>query len=499
MSNKAVAPSGIVTNSYAYRNFQGIDTSRDDEALENPEQQPLLGLVNGYCDWRGQITRDCGATHIDGGNQKIRHIDFYSDDIRVWVWENEYSLSIKSTNGVTLDDVWPASASVASANFNRRVYLCSAGWPMLVFTGAQIAVASTRVLPGFAVSLSQRLAVAGDPRTPTRVDLSRVNAPTIFEGDEAAGTTDVTRGSAIDIANIIGSSETIRGLGVFENNRLAIFTDDRVLLYLIDPDLTEWRIDDRAQINVGCVSHNTIQRAAGDLFFCARDGVYSMRRNTENGVMVFSVPMSERITLLYRRLLRETPEDDWKKITSVFDHDERQYHVFFPRPGGTHARLTLTLSAAEPDNYKWSTGTFLGARCGAHLGGTVVFGTNGGIFALHDPEDETAEHYPDLVIRTPILWMGSIRDIKQSHSILLQADGEGELLVKACDETGKFVSSFTVQLTRSRDDFFPTLPLNRQHDRRFEHRFRGLQFEFTFSGRGLFRMVGFGVNVRQEK
>jgi hypothetical protein len=40
------------------------------------------------------------------------------------------------------------------------------------------------------------------------------------------------------------------------------------------------------------------------------------------------------------------------------------------------------------------------------------------------------------------------------------------------------------------------VPLNKQYERKFEHRYRGVKFRFTVKGSGLVRIVGFAVIVR---
>jgi hypothetical protein len=46
------------------------------------------------------------------------------------------------------------------------------------------------------------------------------------------------------------------------------------------------------------------------------------------------------------------------------------------------------------------------------------------------------------------------------------------------------------------DDKFPDVPLSRQYERKFEHRYRGVQFRFTTRGKGLLKIIGFAVTVR---
>ena len=108
------------------------------------------------------------------------------------------------------------------------------------------------------------------------------------------------------------------------------------------------------------------------------------------------------------------------------------------------------------------------------------------------------EFSPEMVVTTPILWQGSINDTKESYSFILQATGKGELQVEAFDERGRYLSAlqFLIQ-DGGADDKFPDVPLNRQYERKFEHRYRGVQFRFTTRGKGLLKIIGFAVTVRQ--
>ena len=86
-----------------------------------------------------------------------------------------------------------------------------------------------------------------------------------------------------------------------------------------------------------------------------------------------------------------------------------------------------------------------------------------------------------MVVTTPILWQGAINDIKESYSFILQATGKGESR-EAFDERGRYLSSMQFLIEDDgADDKFPDVPLSRQYERKFEHRYRGVQFRFTTS------------------
>ena len=69
--------------------------------------------------------------------------------------------------------------------------------------------------------------------------------------------------------------------------------------------------------------------------------------------------------------------------------------------------------------------------------------------------------------------------------------------VEAFDERGRYLSALQFLIEEDgADDKFPDVPLSRQYERRFEHRYRGVQFRFTTRGKGLLKIIGFAVTIR---
>jgi hypothetical protein len=496
--SSTLSPSGVKTKAFAYELFEGIDAHRDATALDTGRHQHLTRLENGYCDWRGVITRDPGAIKRGANNAVIDHIAFFGRDLVTWAQRDGGGITLNSDRGHVVEEVYPLTAAVTSTVFNHRVHFMARGHTMYNYDGFvwRQNESPSNPQPAFGVAIQRRLAVAGFIGRQTAIDFSRVDDPNVFPDDEQPNNPNVLKAARLDIRNVLGTADEIKGLGVFESNRLAIFTSDRTIIYTIEEDYTRWSIDDRANIRVGTISHNTIAQAGGDLLFCSRDGVHALRRSDNNGVTIFTLPLSHKIDLLYRRLLRsvENPE----AISAVYDQDKGQYHIFFPRPGGALAtRLTVSLTPNDQGEPKWSTGTFLNARCGAHLAGQLLYGTSGGIYEIQNIETHT-EVSPKMTIETPVLWQGALNDYKESHSIIIQASGKGVLTIEAFDERGRLLSSQVVEIQGDADDSFPDVPLNRQYERKFEHRYRGVQFRFTVEGSGVIRITGFAVLVRRS-
>tara|TARA_B100000749_G_scaffold113073_1_gene86362 strand:+ start:6753 stop:8246 length:1494 start_codon:yes stop_codon:yes gene_type:complete len=492
----AYAPSGVEVKVYPYEDFQGIDASRDKSALDTGQKQHLLQIENGFADWRGSIVRDAGAKQRTSGDRLIKHVTFYGRDRLVWCQQDGGGLTLKSDQDHEANEVYPRIQNVSSCMFNNQViFFCRDQVPYR-YDGQQFYSITPASVPkpAFGVAIQRRLAISGAPDKRTVIDISRVDEFSIFPQDEDVAATSVLKAADIDIANVIGTADEIKGLGAFENNRLAVFTNDQTLVYELHPDFTQWKIDDKANIKVGCISHNTIAAAGSDLMFCSRDGVHSLRRSDTNGVTIFSIPMSNKIDLTYRALVKQVLDPE--SISGFFDQDEGQYHVFFPLSDLLCERLTLTLNPMSGGESKWSSGTFLNAMNGVQLGGITALGTPGGVWERQRIEDIT-DFSPEMVVTTPILWQGAINDVKETYSFILQATGKGEVQVEAFDERGRYLSALQFLIEEDgADDKFPDVPLSRQYERRFEHRYRGVQFRFTTRGKGLLKIIGFAVTIR---
>lgn len=492
----AYAPSGVKVKVYPYEDFQGIDASRDKAALDTGQKQHMIEISNGFADWRGSIVRDAGAKQRTSGDRRIKHTTFYGRDRIVWCQVDGGGLTLKSDEDHIVEEVYPRINTVASCMFNNQVIFFSRDQTPYRYDGQRFFPIEPRSQPkaAFGVAIQRRLAVAGAPDKRTTIDITRVDEFNIFPADEDVSSTSVLKAADIDISNIIGTADEIKGLGAFENNRLAVFTNDQTLVYTLHPDYTQWSIDDKANIKVGCISHNTISNAGSDLMFCSRDGVHSLRRSDTNGITIFSIPMSNKIDLTYRALVKQVANPE--EMSAFFDQDEGQYHVFFPISELLCTRLTLTLNPMSGGESKWSTGTFLNAMNGVQLGGVTLLGTPGGVWERARIEDVT-DFSPEMVVTTPILWQGAINDVKESYSFILQATGRGELQVEAFDERGRYLSAMQFLIEEDgADDKFPDVPLSRQYERKFEHRYRGVQFRFTTRGKGLLKIIGFAVTVR---
>ena len=490
------SPKGINAKIFPYQHFQGIDSSRDPAAMDTGDNLHLVSVKNGFCDWRGVINRDPSAERREISEGVVSHVTFFGRNKTVFARRDEGGTSLCSDTNINVQDVYPRNAVITSTQFNLKTVVATAGYNMYAFDGyAWDAIDTVNApKPAYAVTTNRRLAVAGIPGRETQVLFSRVDNFNIWPEDESTTSTEVTKAVYIDLNNYIGTADQIKGLATFENFKFVVFTNDRAWVYSLDADYTRWTLDDKSHVEVGVVSHNAITRAGQDTIFAARNGIYSLRRSS-NGLQIINVPLSSKIDLLYRSLVKNCPNPE--EISAFYDVDNGQYNLYFPQTDYVTTRLTMTVSPVQDEPSKFSVGNFLNSRCGASLGGVTVLGTPGGLYTQRNIEDEL-ELAPEMVVVTPILWQGQMTEQKQSVSFILQATGKGTITVEAFDEEGRALSDMTFDIEPEvTDGTFSDVPLVAQYDRKFEHIYRGVQFRFKTNGVGLLKIIGFAVQVRK--
>ena len=530
MGDKTKSPLGIQEGVFFYHNFQGISTAQNPISLETGENQFLVELNNAYCDWQGQIVRDPPLRARHDGSKSAVHVQFYDTNDNknelAWVEEVKGHLILKAEvdgnviefKDISVDtgvsgDVQLAPFGregkfevVTSALFNRSVYFFGSDKETkpIIFDGKNFQEDNDSLSsfnPKFGVSVNRRFAIAGNPDNPTRVYLSQIDNDKFIEDDE--GTENVLRSGYIDIKNLLTTAEKITGLGSFEQDRLVIFTSDRAFIYRISANFEEWTLESNANIRIGCISHRTIANAGTDLLFCSRSGIHSIKRSEENGILVYSYSLSDTIDLLYRRLYDSVPDDKKEDISAVFDQDEAQYHIFFPK-GKESTRLTLSMNpeGGRPQP-KFSTGDTMKARCGAFLNGKLVYGTGGGLYdVLKVDSEEEGLVIPEIEIVTPALYHGDVINLKYSKAVIIQASGKAKLRLSALKEnldTGKLDSShsdtFFVEggkLGGGNNQYFS--PLSRRFERKMPLNYKSIRLRLTSeAGGGLLRITGIAV------
>lgn len=489
---------------WTYDNFQGLDSTRDATALDTGTGQHLIDLNNGYCDWRGQIVRDRPATRVNGRRLTV-HIAFYDTEKYVWAEQDAQGVHLLSSEGHELDEAYVVDSLISTTIFSRKVHFASRGGLMRYFDGSNFGINASPSMallrPSYLTTVNRRMCAAGIPGFETEVHISRVDDPNVFPNDEAAGDENALRAGIIDIANLTRTADSITGISEFEQDRLVMFTQDRAIVYVIDPDISQWALDRSVNIKVGCVSHNTIQNAGTDLLFCSRTGVHSIRRSTQNGIVISSLTLSDKVDLLYRQLFATV--QDPTQISAVYDQDRAQYHVHFPQRGGVYSkRLSLTLNPQVEDggNPTFSTSDFLNIRHGDALGGMFLCATSGGVYQMLDEEALTDDEIlaPDLSVMTPFLWHGDFHAPKTLHSLTIQASGNGVIEIDCIDVDGSILKSARVVIEEPLDDGERSgVALSRQYELPWQVTYVGAKYQIRVKeSTGLVRITGLAIKVR---
>ena len=506
MARLSYAPIAIKSSATTYYGFRGIDRSRDITAMETQKEQNFWALDNCYVDYRGQLIRDPKFFLHSGSNRfPVKALRFYNREGVCYAEEDANDTHLASDRGHRVDQAYQKGAIVSMTNFKGKVHIFSENTRMYRYDGFQFDTATTSITPSFGVPIQRRLAVAGFKDRPTTIEFSRVDNPDIFLEEEAI-TEEVTRASFIDISNLIGTADEITGLGTFEANRLAVFTKDQTLVYIIDPDFEQWQLDSRANLRIGCISHNSIVNAGSDLLFCSRRGIHSIMRSEQNGITIAEASLSDEVEPLYQELVKTTP--DPRMISAVYDQDTQTYHVFFPRPGGTQTkRLSMNFrSGYEMVNFQ--LGDTLLPRCGAFLGGRLMFGTADWVYEAtyrvitQDTGLSDLRRSP-MIAETPVLWLGDFLNSKRTHSMILQATGRGRFYVDALDDEDRLMTTLEVNLDRIEGDtHWGDAPLKSDYSFPFNHIFRGVRLRFRTEEKDVnadVTVISFAFLMHKEK
>lgn len=490
------------TNKFqTYSNFSGLNVMRPDITLETGEDQALVYLHNAHIDSYGQIRNDPPYSARDEITYPIRHLRFYSLEEACWVERRGNGLWFNSENGITSPEpIYLGDVQISSCLFNKRVQLFSPNQEVYIFDGFTIRRNQSRALdeyrPSFGVAIQRRLVVAGFIGQDTLVMLSRVDDETVFPPDEN-DTDSVLAAAYIDITNQLTKADRVTGLAAFEQNKLAIFTTSKILIYIIDPDYTRIAIDDNVNVNVGTVSHNSIARVGDDLLFCSNHGVHSLKRSRQNGLTIDNQILSQEVKDLYLDYLSRV--DNQSHINAAYDEKTGQYHIYFPINDNLVERLTLTIpTMAEDVQMRWSTGNALAARCGDTSNGRLVVGTSGGLFNVHS-DYRDGEIFPDFEVHSPMLWVGNMQDTKIIEDMLIQITGEFELNMTIENEKGNQLMNLRLESGQFQELRYPIRDALTDFMYHINAKVRGIRLIIKGKSKSKVLISGFGFSRGDSK
>lgn len=501
--SSTTSPRAIKESPKVYERFTGLETLRDSTAMDIGKNQPLATLVNGYIDEAGQIIRDPGMDRIQSGINVVlaRHLNVFE---LTWIERQERSFTLKSSAGRSQDLGWNFSALPVAAHFNGNlIYMAQSEKPWTysgaVFKDLDDSHPLAQLRPAFGCSVQSRFVIGGSPLAPGVIEVSRVNDISKFSANEDEDEESVNRAGKIDIWSVIGENETMTGLSSFETNKLIIFTAARGIMYRVTTDIDDWVIEDRTSITNGCISHRTIQKAGPAILYCSRNGVYGVARSTDAGGNVASFRLSGGISRLYRRLIRSVP--DVRRISAVWDQDNNQYHIFFPRTKDVSSRLTMTLDSPDvtASSPKWSLSEGgLNQICGDFHEGSLVFGSNDGLYQVGLVEEDGRELNPILTVETPNLYLGSFTDAKDITGVIVSASGKSLLNIEMIDaKTGRVRWQKEIEVEADAAPEGPLgYPLAEARVIPINERTTSCRIRFTAKGAGAFCLAAFALLVR---
>ena len=131
-----LSPSGVNSKGYTYTNFMGVDSSRDKSSLDTGENQHLIQLQDGFCDWRGAIVRNSGVKIHKNIDKAIDHVRFYSRDNVCFVQQDGGGLSLNSDQDHLVQEAFTLGSVVTSTVFNQKVFMVSKDQTPYVYNGS---------------------------------------------------------------------------------------------------------------------------------------------------------------------------------------------------------------------------------------------------------------------------------------------------------------------------------------------------------------------------
>lgn len=279
-------------------NFNGGMVSFVKPNLLSPGQ--FSELVNIETDNSGRgITRlgtDSLGTAPDA--EHVRGLFFYD-------WTTDYLIRVSDgllhkwdgSNWSTISGFTPSdSFNVEMCQLSGNLFLTN-GTNIYVWNGSgSAAVVSDADAPAcrFLVTHAGRVFAGGL----TAVD--DIHWSAILDG---AGATAWDPGQSFSVGG--GDGQGVTGMLSWQNFRLLVFKRNSIYAVNTDPTSgsakSDWSVETVSR-RIGCVNHRTIQQVGNDVFFLSEDGVRSVSRTLADQQVGVSVPVSEPISDIIRRI-----------------------------------------------------------------------------------------------------------------------------------------------------------------------------------------------------
>jgi hypothetical protein len=165
---------------------------------------------------------------------------------------------------------------------------------------------------GSAVVIQDRLVVADligsglqNTRRDTELHISALGRIDDWRTNTSGGDTALaTDGAVIDVRNQFQTRDRIVGLGVLEGDKLVVFGQNEILVYITDTDINKWILATDFRVNIGLFGRNTVVNVGQELLFCSKYGIHTLRR-AASGLTLESKLISAQITPLFTQRVAE--------------------------------------------------------------------------------------------------------------------------------------------------------------------------------------------------
>ncbi len=471
---------------FSYNRFLGLDTVT---SPSNMSERFLTELQGGYVDFRGQIVKGplfqyaINQNNQNFSNDKHYNIKHYGrDDFCRYIFNSNITSSAGieiHSNTVTQNNAFvPTTAPITPislVNFDQKQFAFMSGHNPFHFDGSAFTTVSgfgstnfsslgSYPKGGMAVNILNRLVVAGIPGRETEIHVSVQDSFTDWRTNTSSGgtTPNQTDGAIIDVKNQFTSKDTIKGLAVLEGDKLVVFGENEILVYLADTNINLWEIARDFRVPIGIFGRNTAVNVGTDVFFCSRFGIHSLKR-AASGLTLETMTFTREIEDFYQSVVDNVPTGTgssnviFSEPHAVWDGGIGQYRVFFPQDnvGNNYKEIRFTYdpNAGRSGHVSFSTSGpssgFEGKHvtCGSYFARADIGAGNGPPSSLllgagNGFGDGRAKNFGgsnnissvrEFVVRTPLLSQGSPDTYKHYKRLIIRAVGTSEFTIKIFD------------------------------------------------------------------
>lgn len=479
----------MAIRNFPYGRWIGLDTTN---TADNMSDRYLVTLTNAHVDIRGQIVKGPGTSIIEAvpGGGEVISLQHHHHDDTVLYYRNGADIDALATGtDLTLAAAFTGStARVDTVQFAGKQVVVSKGQTPVVYDPST-GFAQDAGIPsgGVVTTVLNRLVVADLPNE-TELQIGKLNTINDFV---VPGSPTSVSPLTIDILNQLTGVDSIRGLGNFEGDKLAIFCQNETLVYAASEDRSNWTIVRDFRVPFGTIGRGSIQRVGNDIFFCSAHGLHSLRRSI-NGLTLETILFSRLVQDLYTDLRDAMPSEG--EPTASWNPNLGLFTIYFP----TTTSWVRMVFHYDPQSVRggfqgWSYADNDGLSAASYFGGDFRTAGNGYIRNGGDPAAAV-----NMTVRTPTLYQGAPHKEKSYKRLYVRASGEAQFDVNAYDENGRLLQSTTHQPFPPTpwNTGIPTVAPERPVSIPFNHRAYGVSVEIVSTGEGELKILDMAIDVK---